>query len=115
MRHRSLLQSVQWHSAAADLCTAGGPQALCATRFLVGVGQGCVDASIVDSISRWSPMEERSKSSGLAFNGYNGGMVIGEPGSTTLYPVFSAPAIGCNVVALASLAGSFTEHGRAIS
>lgn len=86
MRHCSLLQSVQWH--LAGLCTAGGPQALCATRFLVGVGQGCVDASIVDSISRWSPMEERSKSSGLAFNGYNGGMVIGEPGSTTLYPAF---------------------------
>ena len=29
-------------------------QAICATRFLVGVGQGCVDASIVDTISRWA-------------------------------------------------------------
>ena len=53
-------------------------QALCATRFLVGIGQGCVDASIVDTISRWSPSEERSRASGFTFNGYNIGMVIGK-------------------------------------
>ena len=62
------------------------PQALCATRFLVGIGQGCVDASIVDTISRWSPSEERSRASGFTFNGYNIGMVIGKQSLSALGP-----------------------------
>ena len=70
------------------------PQALCATRFLVGIGQGCVDASIVDTISRWSPSEERSRASGFTINGYNIGMVIGKQSLSWLPPTLRALLLG---------------------
>ncbi|KAG1677729.1 hypothetical protein FOA52_001041 [Chlamydomonas sp. UWO 241] len=82
-RHLLLGGVLLWSLAtvAAPLALAASGEwalpALCATRFVVGIGQGCVDASVVDTISRWSPSEERSRSSGQAFSGYNSGMVAG--------------------------------------
>ena len=69
--HGTFLRSLNnLHPLNPELLVVLPLQLLCATRFLVGIGQGCVDSVIVDSVSRWSPTEERSSASGFAFNGY---------------------------------------------
>lgn len=85
----SLLISVAFTIIIPPLCTVGGPWAVAACRFLVGVGQGLLFPAISTLLARWVPKHERGFLGAFAMSGTHIGTITGFAVSGWLVEMFS--------------------------
>ena len=67
--------------------------ALCASRILVGLGEGFSPTATTDMVARYVPREERARAVGIVFTGFNIGNVVGLLATPPLIALIGWPAV----------------------